>query len=256
MPEPVRPLALLRGEHASAEHVGKTGEHVENSGHKVDGVCEVGEQDSPCYETTDVGEGLVHTNETSEGLGDTTSDAISLQGNITSADAGTLGSVVDCAQLGWPLKRDPYGRDAPCRSEAKEWSVEPLAKYLKNVVHQIDTNIHNQRLPTAEQLDEYIARLIGQTQRQLRHAPKNKRHAIEELCARRFHRFWNFTRNEKVKPTTPEELKRTLGCLIESLLSNKFVVGTTPCGMRHYPQAKIGRQRHLLVPGLTEGGLP
>mmetsp|Transcript_106510 Transcript_106510/g.194157 ORF Transcript_106510/g.194157 Transcript_106510/m.194157 type:complete len:432 (-) Transcript_106510:38-1333(-) len=260
MPDPIRPLALLRGEHAGSEHVGPGTEHVESCEHKVDGTCEVGGQEPPVYETSDVvGESLVHTNETSEGLGDTASDSI--QAKIGEGDNGTLDAVVDCAQLGWPLKRDPYGRDGhgrdgPRRGEAKEWSVEPLAKYLKSVVHQIDTNINNQRLPTAEKLDAFVTRLVANTQRQLRHAPKKTRHAIQAMCARRFHRFWNFARNEKVKATTPEELKCVLICLIEALLSKYVMVGPSPAGIRHYSQPKPGFQRSLLVSELVEGSLP
>lgn len=255
MPDPIKPLALLRGEHWGSEHVGPGTEHAESCEHKVDGACEVEGQDSPVYETSDVvGENLMHTNDTSEGLGDTASDNIQVKMN--EADAGSLDAVVDCAQLGFPLKRDPYGRDGPRRGEAKEWSVESLAKYLKSVVHQIDTNINNQRLPTAEKLDREVTRLVANTQRQLRHAPKKTRHAIQAMCARRFHRFWNFARNEKVKATTPEELKCVLICLIEALFSKFSMVGPSPTGMRHYSQSKAGRQRPLLVSELVEGSLP
>jgi len=119
---------------------------------------------------------------------------------------------------GMPLKRDPYGRDAPRRCEVKAaWSAEPLTKYLKSVVTQITTNLQDKRLPTAEKLETFITRLVANTQRQLKHAPRKVRHALQATFTRLFQKYWNFARNEKVRATTPEELKCTLVSLVEAL---------------------------------------
>lgn len=136
-----------------------------------------------------------------------------------STDLISLAALSPALQLGLKLKRDPYGRDAPRKNTKSEWSPEPLAKYLKGVASQIDANIQNHRLPTAEKLDTFVNRLVLHTHRQLRHAPKKVRHTLNALCARRFQRFWNFSRNEKVRTTTPEELTSTLLGLVEAILS-------------------------------------
>jgi len=122
---------------------------------------------------------------------------------------------------GLPLKRDPYDRDGPRRCEAKgEWTAEPLAKYLKGVAEQIDANLQKHGSPTADKLDAFVHRLVANTQRQTRHAPKKLRHALQSLCSKRLVKFWNFVRNEKIRSTTPEELKASLVCLADSL--NEF----------------------------------
>jgi len=121
------------------------------------------------------------------------------------------------------FKWDPYGRDMPRRIIADgnvkgEWSVEPLAKYLKRVVMQIDANIETHRLPTAEKLDAFVSRLVANTHRLLKHAPKKVRQTLQSMLSRRFQRFWNFARNEKVRSTNPEELKSMLTCLVDALI--------------------------------------
>jgi len=121
---------------------------------------------------------------------------------------------------GMPLKRDPYGRDGPRRSEVKsEWTVEPLAKYLKGVASQIDANLQKHGVPTAEKLDAFVHRLVANTHRQTRHAPKKVRHTLQGLFSKRLMKFWNFVRNEKIRTTTPDELKVALLTLIEGLNS-------------------------------------
>merc|ERR1719491_1041284 len=150
----------------------------------------------------------------------TTDSQVTSQSQASNDVASSSLSTSPVMQLGLKLKRDPMGRDIPRNCEAKkEWSPEPLAKYLKGVVYQIDDNIKKHRLPTAEKLDAFVNRLVANTHRQLRHAPKKVRHSLNGLCARRFHRYWNFARNEKVKNTTPEELTNTLLCIVEALLS-------------------------------------
>lgn len=122
------------------------------------------------------------------------------------------------------FKWDPYGRDVPRRNcevtcTKSEWSVEPLAKYLKRVVQQIDANIETHKLPTADKLDAFVSRLVGNTHRLLKHAPKKMRQTLHGMLTRRFQRFWNYSRNQKVCSTNPEELKSMLTCLIEALVS-------------------------------------
>jgi len=97
--------------------------------------------------------------------------------------------------------------------------VEPLAKYLKGVALQIDANLRDERLPTVERLDTFVSKLVSNAHRQLKHAPRKARHTLQAMFSRRFQKFWNFTRNEKVRTTTPEELKWALISLIEHLIS-------------------------------------
>lgn len=119
------------------------------------------------------------------------------------------------------FKWDPYGRDVPRRNcdVKSEWSVEPLAKYLKRVVEQINANIETNRLPTADKLDAFVLRLVGNTHRLLKHAPKKMRQTLHGMLTRRFQRFWNYSRNEKVRSTDPQELKSMLTWLIDALVS-------------------------------------
>lgn len=119
------------------------------------------------------------------------------------------------------FKWDPYFRDVPRRNcdVKSEWSVEPLAKYLTRVVQQVDANIETHRLPTPEKLDAFVARLVANSHRLLKHAPKKIRQTLHGMLSNRFKRFWNFARNEKVRSTNPEELKSMLTCLVEALAS-------------------------------------
>lgn len=125
------------------------------------------------------------------------------------------------ARPGMPLTNDPLGRDGSRRPGARDvWSVEPLAKYLKGVAMQIDANLRNERLPTSERLDSYVSKLVSNSRRKLQHAPRKVRHVLQTMFSRRFQKFWNFTRNEKVRSTTPEELKWVLITLVEQLVSD------------------------------------
>merc|ERR1712129_200596 len=122
--------------------------------------------------------------------------------------------------MGAPLRRDPLGRDRGKRPQGKgDWSVEALAKYLKGVASQIEENLQKQQTPTAEKLDMFVERLVLITQRQTRHAPKKVQHMVVGMFTQRFKKFWNVTRNEKVRSTSPEELKGALSCLIDGLNS-------------------------------------
>lgn len=147
----------------------------------------------------------------------------SVGGGATGARAASSGASV--LRLGMPLKRDPYDRDggSSCsrgRLETKHgWSVEPLMKYLKGVAVQIDTNLRDERLPTAERLEAFVAQLVTNTQRQLKHAPRKDRHTLQAMFERRFQKFWDFARNQKVRTTTPEELRWVLVSLEENLFA-------------------------------------
>lgn len=119
------------------------------------------------------------------------------------------------AQMGALLKRDPFGSDPPIRRDPlnKEWSVDPLVKYIRGVVQQIEHNIQNHCVPTAEKLEEFVSRLLAKTERLLRRAPKKRRQALQVLLSRR-----NFLRHDNQRATTPEDLKATLNYVIEDLL--------------------------------------
>jgi len=124
------------------------------------------------------------------------------------------------ARPGMLLTSDPLGRDGSRRPvDRAAWSPEPLAKYLKGVTLQIDTNLRNERLPTAERLDRFVSKVVSNARRKLHHAPRKDRHLLQTLFSRRFQKFWNFTRNEKVRSTNPEELKWVLVTLLEQLVS-------------------------------------
>jgi len=145
------------------------------------------------------------------------------------AAAGTTASGNN--RPGMPLKRDPYGRDGGSSSgrvrlDAKQgWSVEPLCKYLKDVACQIDANLRDECLPTAERLEAFVSRLVVNTQRQLKHAPRKERHTLQALFSRRFQKFWDYARNQKVRSTTPEELKWALVTLVENLFAEFTATG-------------------------------
>jgi len=222
MPFPIRPLALLAGDDTGQ------GEDSSVPTAEVDDICMEDIQDVGCCG------------------GSTTDGGSHSAASEVDADMPILTAVGPAVQLGLKLKPDPIGRDAPQRAEANsEWYPEKLAKYLKGVAYQIDTNIQNHRLPSAEKLDAFVNRLVANTHRQLRHAPKKVRHSLNGLCARRFHRFWNFARNEKVRSTTPEELTSTLLCIVEALYSEAVVTPVERSSGGQWPdkasRAKIGR---------------
>lgn len=129
------------------------------------------------------------------------------------------------SQMGALLKRDPFVRDGPCRRDppTKEWTVEPLVKYLRGVVQQIEQNIQNHCVPTADKLDTYVSRLLVNTQRHVKRAPKTRRHSLQVLLSRR-----NFVRHDGQRATTPEELKTALNSVIEDLLRDTNS-GCSPC---------------------------
>merc|ERR1719203_2049831 len=82
-------------------------------------------------------------------------------------------------------QRDPIGRDQEPNRRRRplkgEWSVEPLAKYLKGVASQIDANLQNHGAPTSEKLDVFVERLVFVTQRQTRHAPKKIQQMVRSM---------------------------------------------------------------------------
>jgi len=123
--------------------------------------------------------------------------------------------------LGIPFKRDPYGRDGSSSTRRLEtrhgWSVEPLAKYLKGVAVQIDTNLRDECVPSAERFEAFVSRLVSHTKKQLKHAPRKDRHNLQALFSTRFQKFWDFAQNQKVRTTSPEELKVALVTLVENL---------------------------------------
>lgn len=114
--------------------------------------------------------------------------------------------------------------------------MEPLAKYLKDVALQVEANLSNGCLPTSERLDSFVHRLVANTQRQLKHAPRNCKHMLLAMFTRRFQKYWNFPRNEKVRSITPEELKWILVGLVENLNSEFATpdVLAQPKPLRHY----------------------
>lgn len=126
---------------------------------------------------------------------------------------------------GAPVVCDPYGRDQPRRTAAEassEWTVEPLVKYLRGVVAQIDSNLQKNCLPSNEKLDAYVKKMVAGMRQHLKHAPKRVWNMLDSLCARRLQKFWNFTRNQKTRQTTPEELRTALVDLIEVLSKHQL----------------------------------
>eukprot|EP00927_Polykrikos_kofoidii_P024443 TRINITY_DN22225_c1_g1_i1.p1 TRINITY_DN22225_c1_g1~~TRINITY_DN22225_c1_g1_i1.p1 ORF type:complete len:381 (+),score=53.89 TRINITY_DN22225_c1_g1_i1:148-1290(+) len=125
----------------------------------------------------------------------------------------------EVSRPGMPLKSDPYCRDAPRRSEVKaQWTPSALTKYLKKYMAQIASNLKHKKMPTADQLDAFTSRLVANIQKNLESAPTKVRHALQALIGRKFHKFWDFARNEKVRQTTPDELRSALSGAIESLM--------------------------------------
>jgi hypothetical protein len=227
MPDPIRPLALLAGEQESHAEG-----HVpdETSGDaKVTDICIAGtREEEVSYEARTTGDGspivdvLTSTTEANEEDSPRICATPQAIGVSLAAPIGVSLAASD-AQLGMTFKLDPLGRDAPRGGDASKsknaWSVEPLAKYLKNVTQIVESNINKKRLPTEEKLDAFVAKLVREVHRQVRHAPKKVRPNLTRLCACRFDRFHDFTRNQRVVTPSPEELKIALTTLVEALLA-------------------------------------
>jgi len=172
----------------------------------------------------------------------------------TTAETPVPGSLSDRpgVAIGVALKWDPFGRDGSRRPEVKgEWLPETLAKYLKDVQAQIDSNLTSGRLPTTEQLDRFVGKLVSNSHRYLKAAPKKVRHRLHALFALRFQRFWNFTRNEKVRTVNAQEVKLAVLGLVESLLGPDFTSASAeqqllvqPKPLRHYSCGQMLRPSH------------
>lgn len=124
---------------------------------------------------------------------------------------------------GLQLKRDPFGRDGAHRSDKPCASVNQLSKYVKDVAQQVDTNLRDGRMPTVEKLDAFVSRLVGHLQQHLKQVPRRARLPLEAQITKKFQKFWNFQRNEKVKASnniSVEELNKALICLVEALESD------------------------------------
>mmetsp|Transcript_13471 Transcript_13471/g.31947 ORF Transcript_13471/g.31947 Transcript_13471/m.31947 type:complete len:376 (-) Transcript_13471:72-1199(-) len=148
--------------------------------------------------------------------------------------------------VGMPLKWDPFGRDGACRQDPKaEWTPDSLTKYLKGVAIQIDDNLSRGHLPTADRLDNFVHRLVIYSHRQFKHAPKKVRHKLAATFTTRFQTFWNFSRNEKVRNITPEELKGILLALVENLSHHDLTLSEQPLAqpkpMRYYSYGQVVR---------------
>lgn len=117
---------------------------------------------------------------------------------------------------GMPLRWDPYGRDR-ARLEMRAWTAESLAKYLRRVVTHIEANLKKNCVPAAEKLDSFVTQLVANTHRQIKNAPKKDKSVLQGLFAQRLKKFWDFSRNMKVKPTSPEELRQALLLVLDGL---------------------------------------
>ncbi|CAK0866338.1 unnamed protein product, partial [Prorocentrum cordatum] len=123
-----------------------------------------------------------------------------------------------------PFRRERHGRDGPPRHtwgpDFRAWTATPLVRYLKRVALQIDSNVKNKSMPTTDRLDAFVSKLIDQSKRQLRSAPKRVRPMLQHHFVQQFQYYWDFLQNTKVKDITPEELKWSLISLIETLIAS------------------------------------
>jgi len=176
-------------------------------------------------------------------------------GYETCGDSTSAGDAAGVA-VGMPHKSDPFGRDGVRQQEGKSWTPESLATYLKGVAVQIDDNLSHGRLPTPDRLDAFVSRLVVNSQRQLKHAPKKVRHQLQATFALRFQTFWNFTRNEKVRNITPDDLKNILTTLVENLSNSDWATSVDqqplaqPKPMRFYSCGQVFRPAAV---GAVEG---
>jgi len=169
-------------------------------------------------------------------------EKVAREEQLPSSEDAHLAAIMECK----PGKKDPFGRDNPARSQVRgEWSAEPLAKFLQGIVSQIDANLQNHCVPTSEKLDTFVSRLVANTHRQVKHAPKRIRKLLQELVAKRFQKIWNFVRNEKVRSISPEELKGALIGLIESLTAD-FEVNPEVLRAVHQPRLRRAGGHHKL----------
>lgn len=122
-----------------------------------------------------------------------------------------------------PFRRERHGRDGPPRHtwgpDFRAWTAAPLVRYLKRVALQIDSNVRNKSMPTTDRLDAFVSKLIDQSKRQLRSAPKKVRPMLQQHFVQQFQYYWDFLQNTKVNDITPEELKWSLISLIETLIT-------------------------------------
>lgn len=149
-----------------------------------------------------------------------------------SADDDVLVAILEQHRPGGGLKWDPFGRDRrPLEASStlwqgkkghdkREWSPEPLVKYLQGVVAQIDANLQNHCVPTSEKLDAFVSRLASNMHRRTKHAPKSAKHSLHSVFKKSFRKIWNFVRNEKVSATTAPELKAALQGVIDNVAAD------------------------------------
>lgn len=105
-----------------------------------------------------------------------------------------------------------------------------------------DDNLREECVPSAERLETFVSRLVLHTKKQLKHAPKKDRHTLQALFSSRFRKFWDFTQNQKVRSTSPEELKAALVTLVENLIVE--FTGSPDTFLLAQPMP-IGRRRTL-----------
>lgn len=122
------------------------------------------------------------------------------------------------------VRQDPYGRDAPRHGIVRcEWTVDRLVNYFQSkVMRKIDSGLQSDPNPKDDKLNNFVKRLIANIKRENSKAPKRIRPQLHGLFFEHFRRFWNFDRNEKVAPTSPEELSATLQAVIEALKDPDF----------------------------------
>lgn len=130
------------------------------------------------------------------------------------------------------FKSDPFGRDSSKYIGPKkdEWSLAPLANYMDTITAKIDDNIAKDMPFTDAKFDSFVSRVVSTIRRRTQHAPREMRRRISAILDKKFRKFWNVQRNQKVKNTTPQELKIALVSVIEAFQSEfamYFVTGAT-----------------------------
>lgn len=119
------------------------------------------------------------------------------------------------------FKSDPFGRDSSKYVGPKkdEWSLAPLANYMDTITAKIDDNIAKDMPFTDAKFDSFVSRVVSTIRRRTQHAPREMRRRISAILDKKFRKFWNVQRNQKVKNTTPQELKIALVSVIEAFQS-------------------------------------
>jgi len=118
------------------------------------------------------------------------------------------------------LGSDPFGRDAPATARTSpKLALERLSTYVSGVVCKIDDNLRHGLSPSEEKFDRFLSKLVCNMRRRIQDSPRNNRKHLVSIVEKSFVLFWNFRLNQKIRNSSPEELKEALLLINQSLFA-------------------------------------